>query len=66
MRDYAQDDEITAYIAGIDKKSRSVSLSVYTNEVTERRVRSQTPKTKTEDSTGPTTIGGLIKEQLEK
>jgi small subunit ribosomal protein S1 len=66
LSDYAQGDEITAYVAGIDKKSRSVSLSVYTKEVTERRARSQIPKTKTEDSTGPTTIGGLIKEQLEK
>jgi small subunit ribosomal protein S1 len=65
LSDYKQSDEITAYIAGIDRKSRSVSLSVYTHEVTAQR-RPSVPSAKIGNSIGPTTIGGLIKEQLKR
>jgi small subunit ribosomal protein S1 len=66
LSDFNVGDQITAYVANIDKKARSVSLSIRGHEAAAQRDQLKELNTQTVDSAGPATIGDLIKEQLEK
>ncbi|MFL0806814.1 MAG: 30S ribosomal protein S1 [Oceanobacter sp.] len=58
--------EVEAVITIVDRKSRSISLSMKAKDAAEDRqaMKEQRAKVDTEVSSGPTTIGDLIKEQL--
>ncbi|TWI47032.1 SSU ribosomal protein S1P [Pseudomonas duriflava] len=59
-------DEVEAKIISIDRKSRVISLSVKSKDVDdEKEAMSSLRSTKSEPSAGPTTIGDLIKAQME-
>jgi small subunit ribosomal protein S1 len=59
-------DEVEAKIISIDRKSRVISLSVKSKDVDdEKEAMSSLRSTKQEPSAGPTTIGDLIKAQME-
>ncbi|MFC6477914.1 30S ribosomal protein S1 [Pseudomonas asuensis] len=59
-------DEVEAKIISIDRKSRVISLSVKSKDVDdEKEAMTSLRSTKQEPSAGPTTIGDLIKAQME-
>ena len=66
LSDFNEGDQITAYVGAIDKKGRSVGLSIRGHEAAAQRAQLQELNTQSVDTAGPTTIGDLIKEQLEK
>jgi small subunit ribosomal protein S1 len=66
LSDFNEGDQITAYVGAIDKKSRSVGLSIRGHEAAAQRAQLQELNTQSVDTAGPTTIGDLIKQQLEK
>ncbi len=66
LADFAEGDAVTAYIGNVDKKSRNINLSIRGHEAAAQRAQLQELNTQSVDSSGPTTIGDLIKEQLEK
>jgi small subunit ribosomal protein S1 len=60
------DQEIEAKIINVDRKNRSISLSVKAKDVAEEKEAIQTlnQNQTTEVTSGPTTIGDLIKQQM--
>jgi small subunit ribosomal protein S1 len=66
LSDFKEGQEITSFVANLDRKGRSISLAIRAQEAAAQRVQMQELNTKSIDSEGPTTIGDLIKEQLKK
>ena len=66
LNDYKEGEEISAFIGQVDKKGRSIQLSIRTNEEASNREKMQQLRTQPVAVDGPTTIGDLIKEQLDK
>lgn len=64
---YKAGDEIEAVIANVDRRNRAISLSVKQLEIAqEKKVLDQISQQPDVELSGPTTIGDLIKAQLEK
>jgi small subunit ribosomal protein S1 len=66
LSDFKEGQEITSFVASLDRKGRSISLAIRAQEAAAQRVQMQELNTKLIESEGPTTIGDLIKEQLKK
>jgi small subunit ribosomal protein S1 len=66
LSDFKEGQQITSFVANLDRKGRSISLAIRAQEAAAQRVQMQELNTKSIDSEGPTTIGDLIKEQLKK
>ena len=66
LSDFKEGQEITSFVANLDRKGRSISLAIRAQEAAAQRVQMQELNTKLIESEGPTTIGDLIKEQLKK
>ena len=59
-------DEVEARIISIDRKNRNISLSIKAKDQAEEKAAMKELRSKQEDeASGPTTIGDLIKQQLE-
>ncbi|WP_122601143.1 30S ribosomal protein S1, partial [Pseudomonas viridiflava] len=61
-------EEIEAKIISVDRKSRVISLSIKSKDVEDEKeaIQSLRSKPETAESTGPTTIGDLLRAQMEK
>lgn len=60
-------DEVEAVITVVDRKNRTISLSVKAKDNAEERAALKDQRTKVEtEVTGPTTIGDLIKAQMDQ
>ncbi|MHB0774309.1 30S ribosomal protein S1 [Halomonas sp. WWR20] len=58
-------DSVEARIVSVDRKSRGISLSIKAKDQTEpRRSNISKPRDQESDTSGPTTIGDLIKQQM--
>lgn len=57
-------DEVEARIISVDRKNRIISLSVKAKEVSDDKEAVKSQREKELETSGPTTIGDLIKEQL--
>jgi len=66
LTEFKEGQEVTSFVANVDRKGRSISLAIRAQETAKQRVQMQELNTKTIESEGPTTIGDLIKEQLKK
>jgi len=58
-------DEIEAKIINIDRKNRVINLSVKSKDVDDEKVAMKEVREKQVESAGPTTIGDLIKAQMQ-
>ncbi|MFT6030599.1 MAG: small subunit ribosomal protein S1 [Oleiphilaceae bacterium] len=58
-------DEVEAKIINIDRKNRVINLSVKSKDVDEEKQAMKDVREKQVESAGPTTIGDLIKEQMQ-
>ena len=58
-------DEVEAKIINIDRKNRVINLSVKSKDVDDEKQAMKDVREKQVESTGPTTIGDLIKEQMQ-
>ncbi|WP_067517948.1 30S ribosomal protein S1 [Endozoicomonas ascidiicola] len=59
-------EEVEARIISVDRKNRNISLSIKAKDQAEEKVAMKELRSKTEEETsGPTTIGDLIKAQME-
>ena len=60
-------EEVEAKIISVDRKSRVISLSIKSKDVEDEKEAIQTLRSKADstESTGPTTIGDLIRAQME-
>ncbi len=58
-------DEIEAKIINIDRKNRVINLSIKSKDVDEEKVAMKEVREKQVESAGPTTIGDLIKAQMQ-
>ena len=58
-------DEVEAKIINIDRKNRVINLSIKSKDVDEEKQALKDVKEKQIETAGPTTIGGLIKEQMQ-
>ena len=59
-------DEVEAKIISVDRKNRVINLSVKSKDVDEEKQALKDVKEKQTDAQGPTTIGDLIKEQMQQ
>jgi small subunit ribosomal protein S1 len=61
-------EEIEAKIISVDRKSRVISLSIKSKDVEDEKeaIQSLRSKPETAESTGPTTLGDLLRAQMEK
>ena len=61
-------EEVEAKIISVDRKSRVIQLSIKSKDVEDEKEAIQSLRTKPEaaESTGPTTIGDLLRAQMEK
>jgi small subunit ribosomal protein S1 len=59
-------DEIEAKIISVDRKNRIISLSVKSKDIDEEKQAMRDVREKQNEAQGPTTIGDLIKEQLQQ
>jgi small subunit ribosomal protein S1 len=59
-------DEVEAKIINVDRKNRVINLSVKSKDVDDEKEAMKDVREKQAESAGPTTIGDLIKEQLQK
>lgn len=60
-------DELEVMITNVDRKSRSINVSIKAKELSEEKEAIETQRAKSEkDMQAPTTIGDLLKEQLDK
>ncbi len=57
-------DEVEAKIISIDRKNRTISLSVKSKDIDDEKQAIRDVREKQVESSGPTTIGDLIKEQM--
>ena len=59
-------EEVEARVISIDRKNRNISLSIKAKDQAEEKAAMKELRTKQEDeAAGPTTIGDLIKAQME-
>jgi small subunit ribosomal protein S1 len=58
-------DEIEAKIIAVDRKNRSINLSVKSKDVEEEKAAMKELSTKQSDQASPTTLGDLIKAQMQ-
>jgi small subunit ribosomal protein S1 len=58
-------DEVEAKIINIDRKNRVINLSVKSKDIDDEKQAMKDVREKQIESTGPTTIGDLIKEQMQ-
>jgi small subunit ribosomal protein S1 len=58
-------DEVEAKIIAVDRKNRSISLSVKSKDVEEEKAAVKELSTKQSDQPSPTTLGDLIKAQMQ-
>ena len=58
-------DEVEAKIISVDRKNRIINLSVKSKDIDDEKQAMKDVKDKQVESAGPTTIGGLIKEQMQ-
>jgi small subunit ribosomal protein S1 len=58
-------DKVEAKIINIDRKNRVINLSVKSKDVDDEKQAMKDVREKQVESTGPTTIGDLIKEQMQ-
>ncbi|MCY1358710.1 30S ribosomal protein S1 [compost metagenome] len=58
-------DEVEAKIISVDRKSRVINLSVKSKDVEDEKDAMQHLRKQEVESTGPTTIGDLIRAQME-
>jgi len=58
-------DEVEAKIIAVDRKNRSISLSVKSKDVEEEKTAMKELSTKQSDQASPTTLGDLIKAQMQ-
>jgi len=59
-------DEVEAKIISVDRKNRVINLSVKSKDVDEEKQAIRDVKEKQTEAQGPTTIGDLIKEQMQQ
>jgi small subunit ribosomal protein S1 len=59
-------DEVEAKIISVDRKNRIINLSVKSKDVDEEKQAIRDVKEKQTEAQGPTTIGDLIKEQMQQ
>jgi small subunit ribosomal protein S1 len=59
-------DAVEAVITQVDSKNRSIQLSIKQMEMKQEREALQSVQQQSVDTSGPTTIGDLIKEQMSK
>ena len=59
-------DQIEAKIISVDRKNRVINLSVKSKDVDEEKQAMRDVKEKQTEAQGPTTIGDLIKEQMQQ
>jgi small subunit ribosomal protein S1 len=61
-------EEIEAKIISVDRKSRVISLSIKSKDVEDEKeaIQSLRSKPDTAENTGPTTLGDLLRAQMEK
>ncbi len=60
-----QGDEVEAKIINIDRKNRVINLSVKSKDIDDEKQAMKEVREKQVESAGPTTIGDLIKEQMQ-
>jgi small subunit ribosomal protein S1 len=58
-------DEVEAKIIAVDRKNRSINLSVKSKDVEEEKAAMKELSTKQSDQASPTTLGDLIKAQMQ-
>ena len=58
-------EEVEAKIISIDRKSRVISLSIKSKDVDDEKDAMKELRKQESESTGPTTIGDLIRAQME-
>jgi small subunit ribosomal protein S1 len=58
-------DSVEAKIISVDRKNRVINLSVKSKDVDDEKQAIKEVKDKQMETAGPTTIGGLIKEQMQ-
>ena len=58
-------DEVEAKIINIDRKNRVINLSVKSKDIDDEKQAMKEVREKQVESAGPTTIGDLIKEQMQ-
>ena len=58
-------EEVEAKIISVDRKSRVISLSVKSKDVEDEKEAIKEMRSKDVESSGPTTIGDLIRAQME-
>ncbi len=59
-------DEVEAKIISVDRKNRVINLSIKSKDIDEEKQAIRDVKEKQTEAQGPTTIGDLIKEQLQQ
>lgn len=59
-------DELVAKVTNVDRKNRTISLSVKAVELDEEKDALRVQREKEIEAAGPTTIGGLIKAEMDK
>ncbi len=59
-------DDVEAKIISVDRKNRVISLSIKSKDIDEEKQAIRDVKDKQTEAQGPTTIGDLIKEQLQQ
>jgi small subunit ribosomal protein S1 len=62
---FKEGDELEARFVGTDRKSRVITLSIKAKDVAEEKAAVKEHKTQEADAVAPTTIGDLIKAQME-
>ncbi len=58
-------DEVEAKIISVDRKNRIINLSIKSKDIDDEKQAMKDVKDKQVESSGPTTIGDLIKEQMQ-
>lgn len=58
-------DEVEVMITNVDRKNRGISVSIKAKELADDKEAIEAQRAKAEQDAGPTTIGDLIKEQLD-
>ncbi|MFT5320521.1 MAG: small subunit ribosomal protein S1 [Pseudohongiellaceae bacterium] len=59
-------DEVDLLVISVDRKNRVISLSIKAREIAEEKGAVEEHKKQTVTSTAPTTVGDLLKSQMEK
>ena len=62
----SEGDEVEAKIISVDRKNRTINLSVKSKDIDDEKQAMRDVREKQNEAQGPTTIGDLIKEQLQQ